>query len=274
MGQPLKPGQRRGFDTHFGFNNPCHWTSPGISLFQPPRDPGSLHPGCMCLFSAHLFPSVGQHSWQVPEYALHPTGLKLPALGVPALARALLEHPAGRVPVTAAARCPHQTKKKKPRGSASMQGSRCFSEESACPPALPCRAPGAAALASPWKSLRALEGSAGTRRRAACSEHQRQNPSASSCSADSQRVSLCLSAVTSAFLSPASPGAHGQPLPESRSTSPALPRQAGKQGAWPGAAAFPGRAGMCSQESRPGFLPHSLFMKTASHRERAASGSF
>lgn len=113
MGQPLKPGQRRGFDTHFRFNNPCHWTSPGISLFQPPRDPGSLHPGCMCLFSAHLFPSVGQHSWQVPEDALHPTGLKLPALGVPALARALLEHPAGRVPVTAAARCPHQTKKKK-----------------------------------------------------------------------------------------------------------------------------------------------------------------
>lgn len=32
-GQPLKPEQRRGFDTHFSFNNPCHWTSPGISLF-------------------------------------------------------------------------------------------------------------------------------------------------------------------------------------------------------------------------------------------------
>lgn len=162
VGQPLKPEQRRGFDTHFSFNNPCHWTSPGISLFQPPRDPGFLHPGCMCLFSAHLCAFVGQHSWQVPEDALHPAGLKLPALGVPALARALLEHPADRVLMMAAAsRCSHQTKKKKPRGSARMQGSRCFSEESACAPALPCRAPGAAALASPWKSLRALEGSGG-----------------------------------------------------------------------------------------------------------------
>lgn len=38
-GQPLKPEQRRGFDTPFSFNNPCHWTSPGISLSPQSWDP-------------------------------------------------------------------------------------------------------------------------------------------------------------------------------------------------------------------------------------------
>lgn len=114
------------------------------------------------------------------------------------------------------------TKPKNPQGSATVQGSRCFSAELACPPAPPCWAPGAAALASPWKSVRPLEG-----RSWGCGAAQGhggvlrgEQPAVSikgrtpllvCAPADSQRVLLCLSAVTSAFLSPTSPGAHSQP---------------------------------------------------------------
>lgn len=119
------------------------------------------------------------------------SGRRLPALGVQVLVGALLEHPAGLSPSGVCSKADVPTKPKKktqknPQGSANMQGIRWFSAEGDSPPALPCCAPGAAALASPWKSLRSREGRAEARRsvpaRTARSEHQRKKLSASLCS--------------------------------------------------------------------------------------------
>lgn len=78
---------------------------------------------------------------------------------------------------------------------------------------------------------------------------------------DSRRVLLlCLSCYLCLPFASSSCGRwkHSQP-PESRDTSQTLLRQAGNAEHWPGAAAFPGRAGMCSQGSRPA-LPPSFFI--------------
>lgn len=78
---------------------------------------------------------------------------------------------------------------------------------------------------------------------------------------DSRRVLLlCLSCYLCLPFASSSCGRwkRSQP-PESRDTSQTLLGQAGNAEHWPGAAAFPGRAGMCSQGSRPA-LPPSFFI--------------
>lgn len=106
--QPLKPEQRSGFDTHFSFNNPCHWTSPGISLFLQspgPQNPlGPWFPPCRLhvLFLSKSLPlcraarPAGPSGCTSPHWpqarGCQPWGCRP---GGTSPGRALLEHPAG-----------------------------------------------------------------------------------------------------------------------------------------------------------------------------------
>lgn len=220
-GQPLKPEQRR-FDTHFHFNNPCHWTSPGISLFLQslePQNPLGTLVSSMQAAHANLCPFVGQYGWQVPADAFHPTGLRQEAAG-----------PGGTSPGEGSAgasrwaeslwrlqqsRCSHQTEKKTPKKPpricqhARDQVVLCRRRFSSCI-ALLCS--GGCCPGIPLEEPQIAGRHGGVCRREQRAVSIKGKSSLLVCApADSQRVLLCLSAVTSAFLSPTYPGARSQP---------------------------------------------------------------
>lgn len=145
------------------------------------------------------------------------SGRRLPALGVQVLVGALLEHPAGLSPsdVCSKADVPTKPKKKKPKKPpricqhARDQVVLCRRRFSSCI-ALLCSGGCCPGIPLEEPQIAGRHGGVCRREQRAVSIKGKSSPLVCA-PADSQRVLLCLSAVTSAFLSPTYPGARSQP---------------------------------------------------------------